>query len=83
MIADNWKKVFNLVYYVLTAILLFCIVRAVWVGSWEVLKNCGLNALFIPWLLLLFIRLKMMNDNRRKGANEYRRNLQQKLRRDT
>lgn len=79
MIANIGKKAINIVFNLLTLALVILILFSVCQQSIQPLINHNLNGLFIPWILLLFVRLKQMNDSRRKGHGEYRKRLSQRL----
>lgn len=76
---SKMKHLIGAIYVALTLFLLFTLGMAVVYRDMSMLQEYAFNAVFIPWLLLLVVRLKMRRMQGRTRRCEYEGRLRSRM----
>lgn len=65
------ETIINVVYYLLTAVLIVILGISVLMHNMQILTDYAFNFIFIPWLIILVVKFKRYNDERRTRKSNY------------
>lgn len=76
----NGKKILDIIYYILTAFLVVILGISILQYDIQILTDYAFNLVFIPWFLILMVKLKIFRDKKRKQRIDYKNKLEDRIR---